>query len=121
LSSFGEYTTPLKRAPAGIVILMDEREEKEGRNHDIFDCGRAFQNMKLAATNMGLGSVPQGIDREQAKKFLNLPDTKSVLIALALGHPANPEGTIEGQNKEEVLEEMGRGSLDELIHWEKHS
>lgn len=119
LASLGEYTTPLRRAPVGIVILMDDREERWKLSF-IFDCGRMFQNLKLAATDRGLGSVPQSINTEQAEDLLSIPDTKRVLKVLALGHPAERDDTIEGLDKEDVLESMGRDSLDDLIHWETH-
>lgn len=119
LASFGEYTTPLRKAPVGIVVLMDDR--KEVRKLSLaFDCGRAFQNMKIAATDRGLGSVPQAIDSEQAEELLNVPGTKSVVMALALGHPAEDDDTIEGKDRDDVLESMERNSFDELIHWEIH-
>jgi nitroreductase len=97
-------------------------EERDGdmQLSSAFDCGRAFQNMKLAATDRGLGSVPQSIDNEQAKEVLNIPDTKRVVIALAVGHPAEHDDTIEGKEKERVLASMTRNSLDDLIHWERH-
>lgn len=119
LASFGEYTTPLRRAPVGIVVLMDVREGG-GQMNSVFDCGRAFQNMKLATTDLGLGSVPQGIDGEQAEEVLNVPGTKNVVIGLALGYPAGDDDTIEGVDKKDVLERMERAHLDELIHWETH-
>lgn len=120
LAALGEYTTPLRRAPVGIVLVMDDRQSGRPRNAAVFDCGRAFQNMKLAATDRGLGSVPQSVDRDAADELLGVPDGKRVLIALALGHPDTPEDTIEGQDKEDVLAGLDRESLEELVHWETY-
>lgn len=120
LASLGTYTTPLRRAPVGIVMLVDGRGDGGVADADTFDCGRAFQNMKLAATDMGLGSVPQSVDRERAGALLDVPEAKVVLIALAVGRPAESDDTIEGRDKEDVLESMGREGLDELVHWETH-
>ncbi len=121
LAALGKYATPLREAPVAIVLLMDVRDEEVDLNYDVFDCGRAFQNLKLASRDRGLGSVPQGIHREKAATLLEVPESKTVLIALALGHPADGDDTIEGEDKSAVLEDMGRGSLDELLHWETHA
>jgi len=103
------------------VFLMDVRDENVDLNYDVFDCGRAFQNLKLAATDRGLGSVPQGIHREKAANLLAVPESKTVLIALAVGHPADEDETIEGADKSDVLEDMGRHAVDDLVHWETHA
>ena len=120
LASFGRYTTPLERAPVGIVLLVENRGDERPLSQDIFDCGRAFQNLKLAATEAGLGSVPQAVDTEEAGEFLEVPDGKTILIVLAVGHPAEPDDTIEGEPKADVLEDTGRRPLEELVHWETH-
>ena len=120
LASLGEDTTPLRRAPVGIVVVVDNDGNQRPLESAVFDCGRAFQNMKLAATDRGLGSVPQSVDRERASELLDVPDTGSVVLALALGHPADADDTIEGRAKEVVLAELGRTELDELVHWETY-
>lgn len=121
-ASFGEYTTPLQGAPVGLVLTMDENESERRTEHNIFDCGRAVQNLQLAAQERGLGMVPQGISkREQAAEFLDLPPSKRVLIALAIGYPADePDNTIEGVPLEEELESLGRQEVDKILHWGKH-
>ena len=122
LASFGDYTSPLRGAPIGLVIAMDENESERRTEHNIFDCGRAVQNLQLAARERGLGIVPQGIsERERAAEFLDLPPSKRVLIALAVGYPADePENTVEGVPLEDELESVGRRPVDEILHWETH-
>lgn len=122
LASFGEYTSPLRGAPVALVITMDQNESERRTEHNIFDCGRAVQNLQLAAEERGLGIVPQGISkREQAAEFLKLPSSKRVLIALAIGYPAEkPDNAIEGVPLEEELESLGRQDVDEILHWKKH-
>lgn len=122
LADCGDYTTPLRRAPAGIVVAVDRNEDELHRRHDVFDCGRAAQNLMLTATANGLGTVPQAFhDREGAGDLLGLPAGKQVLIGIALGYPADdPDETIEGVAKEEELDDVGRKPVAELLHWETH-
>lgn len=121
LASFGDHTTPLTNAPVGIVIVVDEAEGNKGR-HNVFDCGRAAQNLMLTAVELGLGTVPQAISaKEEANRFLDLPPSKSVLIAIAVGHPAEDySGEIEGEAKESKLSALGRKPVEEVVHWNGH-
>lgn len=120
LADFGSYTTPLRDAPIGIVIAVDESDTLYRHEHNVFDCGRAAQNLMLAATAEGLGTVPQGFgDREGAREFLGLPEGKRVLMGVAVGHPVEEEsGTIEGVDKGDELHHPGRKPVAELLHWE---
>lgn len=120
LAATGTYTTPLRTAPVGIVTLVSDRADGSHTPTDVFDCGRAFQNLKLAATDAGLGSVPQYVDPDASAELLELPEDTHVLLALAVGHPADEEGTIEGRPSEAVLERTGRRALEDVLHWETH-
>lgn len=122
LAEFGEYTTPLRRAPIGIVIAIDRSDREIHRRHDVFDAGRAAQNLMLTATARGLGTVPQAFqDRDGASEFLDLPNEKELLIGFAVGYADEmPDETIEGVDKKEELDSMGRTSTSELLHWERH-
>lgn len=123
LAEFGEYTTPLGRAPVGIVLALDRSDSEIHRRHDVFDAGRAAQNLMLTATAEGLGTVPQAFhDREAAGEFLNLPAGKDVLLGFAVGYPAEtPDETIEGVDKREELDSMGRSPVSEVLHWERYA
>ncbi|WP_255152275.1 nitroreductase family protein [Halorarius halobius] len=123
LASFGEYTSPLEQASAGILIMHDiRRRDDDDINFNEFDCGRAVQNLVLAAASRGLGTVPQSIsDQSAAEDLVAAPDDKAVLLAIAVGHPeAEPTNTIEGEAKEDVLLDSGRQSLEEVVYWERH-
>jgi len=122
LTGFGEFTTPLQRAPAAIVIAIDRTDDEIHRRHNIFDCGRAAQNLMLTATANGLGTVPQAFqDRTGARVFLDLPTEKEILIGFAVGHPADdPDETIEGVPKEKELDHVGRKPVEDLLHWETY-
>ena len=122
LAEFGSYTTPLRNAPLGIVLAVDGSDTRYRHEHNVFDCGRAAQNLMLAAADRGLGTCPQGFgEREGAHEFLGLPEERRVLMGFAVGHPtAEESGTIEGVAKEEELHHPGRRPVGELLHWERY-
>ena len=54
-----------------------------------FDCGRAAQNMLLAAWNEGVGATPNGIaDQDAAAALLGLGEDERLQIVLSFGYPA---------------------------------
>jgi nitroreductase len=54
-----------------------------------FDCGRAAQNMMLAAWNEGIGSTPNGlVDAEAARAALGLAEEETPQVVLTFGYPA---------------------------------
>jgi nitroreductase len=118
LAGFGSYTTPLRNAALGIVIAVDESDTRYRHEHNVFDCGRAAQNLMLAATDRGLGTCPQGFgDRQGAHEFLGLPEETRVLMGFAVGHPAEEESNeIEGVPKDEELHHPGRKPVEEVLH-----
>lgn len=74
-------------APAAIIICVD-RILAEGT--PVFDIGTVAQNICLAALNYGLGTCiqDQGVMYpEVLRKFCHIPDTKQIIIAIAIGYP----------------------------------
>jgi nitroreductase len=62
-----------------------------GKGPLAFDCGRAAQNMLLAAWNEGVGSCPNGMpDPEAVGRLLGLADDERAYIVLTFGYPARP-------------------------------
>lgn len=87
---FGRYNAPL-----AIVVCADMRRAypEPGRDFWICDCSAAMQNILLAATGMGLGSVwvgvyPIGLLVRGVSSLLNLPDHVIPLGVAYVGHPA---------------------------------
>jgi nitroreductase len=72
---------------AGLVVAITST----GRGPASFDCGRAAQNVMLAAWNEGIASSPNGIaDRDRAREALDLPaEGEDVVTVLSLGYPAD--------------------------------
>jgi nitroreductase len=82
LAEAGDFTQPLRDSAATVVLVKEP-----GGN--MFDIGRAAQNIMLAAQARGVASCPITLHRsDQARAFLDLrPDTVAK-YAVALGYPS---------------------------------
>ena len=82
LAEHGDFTQPVRDSKATVVLVQEE-----GGN--MFDIGRAAQNIMLAAKAIGVASCPITLHRENdAREFLDAPDGTIVRYAVALGYPA---------------------------------
>jgi nitroreductase len=80
-----------------------------------FDCGRAAQNMMLAAWNEGVTSCPNGIsDPEKTSALLGLTGEERVLNLLSFGYPAKQRDP-DSRPAEEWLARANRKPLDEVV------
>jgi nitroreductase len=82
-------------APAAICVLGSSRMQthRSGDKFWVQDCSAATENILLAATAMGLGTVWIGVHpvflfEKQVKSILNLPKGVTPLNLIMLGHPA---------------------------------
>lgn len=81
LAEHGDFTDPI-RASAATVVLVKE----QGGN--MFDIGRAAQNIMLAAKAIDIASCPITLHRSaEARRFLAAPDGTETRYAVALGYP----------------------------------
>jgi nitroreductase len=83
------------KAPAAICVLGSERLQlnKAGSRFWVQDCSAATENILLAATALGLGTVwigihPVSLFERTVKKVLNLPEGVTPLNLIFLGYPA---------------------------------
>jgi nitroreductase len=88
------YAGMAPKAPVSIVVCGDLSAEKY-QGFWVQDCSAAIQNMLLAATALGLGTVWTGIhpmrDRVSAfQQLLKLPEHIVPLGLIVIGHPAAP-------------------------------
>jgi nitroreductase len=82
LAEHGDFTQPIRHSAATIVLVKEP-----GGN--MFDIGRAAQNVMLAASAIGVASCPITLHREKdAAEFLGISDGV-VGYAVALGYPAD--------------------------------
>ncbi len=83
LAECGDFTDPVRRSAATIVLVKEE-----GGN--MFDIGRAAQNIMLAAKAVGVASCPITLHRSaQARELLGAPEGTETRYAVALGYPGD--------------------------------
>lgn len=99
----GDFTTPVRNAPTTIALV----QQAAG---NMFDIGRAAQNIMLAAATIGVASCPITLHREQqAAEVLGLRDGQRCRYAVTLGYPA-PSA--------KPRKFGGRKPLDDVVHWD---
>ena len=115
LAECGRFSSHLRDAACVIVIVTEPTPRAD------FDSGRAIENMMLAAWGDSVGSCIASMHREaDAKKILGIPENLKLQQAIAFGYPRlNVTPTIEGKPLPDVLAQMGRRSLDEIVHRER--
>lgn len=83
LAEHGDFTDPVRGSVATIVLV----KEKGG---NMFDIGRAAQNIMLAAKAVGVASCPITLHRsDDARRFLGAPEGTVTGYAVALGYPTD--------------------------------
>ncbi|MDH3190103.1 MAG: nitroreductase family protein [Acidimicrobiia bacterium] len=81
LARCGSFTQPLRDATAAIVLVQEP-----GGN--MFDIGRAAQNIMLAAQAIGVASCPITLHKEdEVQDFLQPKSGQIARYAVALGYP----------------------------------
>jgi nitroreductase len=86
-----------------------------GKGPVAFDCGRAAQNMLLAAWNEGVGGTPNGMpDPEAVGKLLGLEEERPHIV-LTFGYPARPRDP-EARSADEWSERANRKPLAQILH-----
>ena len=74
-------------APAAIIVLTDTALSESG---PLMDIGAVMQSICLAALSFGLGTCieDQGVMYPASlRSLLNIPDSKRILISIAIGYP----------------------------------
>ncbi len=114
LAGCGQFAGHLRGAALAIVIVTPPGWS------GTFDAGRVAQDMMLAAWAEGIGSCIASMhDQDCARTVLGIPQDHQV-IAISFGYPQpNPPRTIEGRPREQVLANVGRRPLAELVHTDK--
>ena len=115
--AFNEVNFAAKEAPVIIVACANPSDDVVvgGREYYVFDVALAVENMLLAATDLGLVTHPMtGVDEDEMKKILGIPDEVRFVLATPLSYPA--EGSYE-ESAQERLSQRTRKDLRELVYW----
>jgi len=93
----------IAQAPLAIAVCGEPRRS----SHWVEDTSAATENLLLAATALGLGTVWIGIhpDSERQayiRKVLNIPEEMGVLCLIAVGRPAEHKPPRENYDKHRV-------------------
>lgn len=96
LSEILAYGKMLSEAAAAIVICADKKLCKTNEDFWVQDCSAATQNILLAATAMGIGSVWLGVypneDRVKAiSDYFGIPENIAPFNIISLGYPQDEE------------------------------
>ncbi len=107
--------------PAAYILILGDTEISKG-----FGCdhGIAAQSIMLGAVEKGLGGCMIGsLDRPGLRAALEIPERYEILLALALGTPAEkvviedigPDGNYDYYRDEDGVHHVPKRTLDELI------
>ena len=114
LAGVGDYAQHLAGAAVAIALVTPDPAAAEAPLSVMWDLGRAAQNMTLAAWELGIGSVPATVYRQDLlKELLGLPADRHCEFLLSFGYPADPAAL--GWKKRAG----GRKPFDEIVHHER--
>lgn len=87
-----QYSQMLEEAACAIIVCAND--EKKYMDYWIQDCSAATENILIAATELGLGSVWLGIYPDEQrmngiKKIFNIPKNFTPVSGVAIGYAAN--------------------------------
>lgn len=110
LAEVGRYAGHLAGAATAVALVTPEPSTPS----QLWDMGRAAQNMVLAAWDLGVGAVPATVyDHDLAHRLLGLPSDRRCDFLLSFGYPADPTDLTAPKRA------GGRKSLAELVHDER--
>jgi nitroreductase len=90
VAKISQYAQMTLQSPVSILVCADI--EKAFLDNHYLDCAASIQNMLLAATALGIGSVWTGISKEKGeqkesfKKIFNLPKHIEPIAYIVLGY-----------------------------------
>ena len=101
--TYGDYNAPMAMVICGNTVNIPWQDEDWK-----IDCSAAVENMMIAATSMGLGSVWIGsFDMEALRKLLAIPAHISVMSVVYFGYPNEQK-------------EPGTKYNEEAVYWQKY-
>jgi nitroreductase len=107
--------------PTAYIIVVGDTEISKSFDRDL---GIAAQSIMLGATERGLGGCMIGsIDRPKVREALGIAERFEILLALALGKPAetvvieelSPDGNTNYWRDQQSVHHVPKRSLDDII------
>jgi len=81
-----DYEPSEEEMPRAYIMVLLDKEIRKNYGHD---AGIAVMSISMVAYEEGLGSCVLGaIERAKLRRVLNIPDNLEIVLAVALGHPA---------------------------------
>ena len=114
LGEVGPWAGHLAGAAVGVALVTPTPERTDAPLSIMFDLGQAADSMMLAAWELGIGSVPATVYRQDlARELLGYPEDHHCEFLLSFGYPADPEAMTR------PLKKGGRLPIAELVHEER--
>ena len=93
-----DYGPNKEEMPQVYIIVLLDKEIRKNYGHD---AGIAVMSISMVAYEEGLGSCILGaIDRPTLRKILNIPERLDIVLAVALGYPAEKPIVDKVKNKD---------------------
>jgi nitroreductase len=102
----------LFEAPCAIYIYVDRSLYLQGDGLNvwpIFDCGLVAENIMLLAAKHGLGTIAQiqaVVYPDVLRKVLGIPDSKLIVLGIAIGYPDGDDPVNQLRSEREPLENV---------------
>ncbi|MFC1984893.1 nitroreductase [Chloroflexota bacterium] len=77
----------------------------------MFDCGLVAENIMLLSTGYGLGTIPQAqsvIYPDILRKVLGIPDSKLIVLGIAIGYPDWDDPVNQVRSEREPLDRVAK-------------
>jgi nitroreductase len=114
LAEVGPWAGHLAGAAVGIALVTPDPSRTDAPLSVMFDLGMAADSMVLVAWELGIGSVPATVYRQDlARELLGYPEDHHCEFLLSFGYPADPGELTR------PLKAGGRRPLDEIVHEER--
>lgn len=117
-----DYGPSIEEMPQAYVLILLDKQIRESPGHDV---GIAAMSISIVAYDHGLGSCMLGaINRRALRRILKVPERFEIVLAVALGYPAeNPvcDKVVNGNikywvDKDGVLH-VPKRELKDVVEW----
>jgi nitroreductase len=114
LAAVGRWADHLAGAAVAVALVTPDPARDDAPLSLMFDIGMAADSMMLAAWELGIGSVPATVYKQDlARSLLGYPEDHHCEFLLSFGYPADPSDLTR------PLRRGGRRPLAELVHEER--